>query len=93
MSASIAGRTTILRAFCRAATTTTTTPRISRTTCLPSIRSNSTPRCPTSRLLRRELSSLQPLHSSIAAACLVSKLPNLAASTSEGRFVNYLSPI
>ncbi|XP_062017413.1 uncharacterized protein LOC133733791 [Rosa rugosa] len=96
MSASIAGRTTILRAFCRAAattTTTTTTPRISRTTCLPSIRSNSAPRCPTSRLLRRELSSLQPLHSSIAAACLVSRLPNLAASSSEGRFVNYLSPI
>nr|XP_011461122.1 PREDICTED: uncharacterized protein LOC101309430 [Fragaria vesca subsp. vesca] len=91
MSASVAGRATILRAFCRAATTTP--PRISRTTCLPSIRSNSMPRCPTLRVLRRELSSLQPLHSSIAAACLVSKLPNLAASSSEGRFVNYLSPI
>ncbi|VVA26026.1 PREDICTED: pentatricopeptide repeat-containing At2g27800 mitochondrial [Prunus dulcis] len=110
MSASIAGRSTILRAFCRA--TTTTRARISATPC-PSIQSNFMPsRSPSSRwyilenvyacnnliyerldrLLRRELSSLQPLHSAIASACLISKLPALATS-SEGRFVNYLSPI
>ncbi|BFG34630.1 hypothetical protein CerSpe_209040 [Prunus speciosa] len=90
MSASIAGRSTILRAFCRA--TTTRRARISATPC-PSIQSNFMPRrSPSSRLLRRELSSLQPLHSAIASACLISKLPALATS-SEGRFVNYLSPI
>ncbi|KAK9938766.1 hypothetical protein M0R45_015487 [Rubus argutus] len=85
MSASIAGRSTIMRAFCRA--TTATPPRISKTTCLPSVRSNSMPRCTAPlRLLRRELCSLQPLHSSIASACLVSKLPNLATSSSEGYY-------
>ncbi|CAB4313371.1 unnamed protein product [Prunus armeniaca] len=81
MSASIAGRSTILRAFCRA--TTTTRARISATPC-PSIQSNFMPRrSPSSRLLRRELSSLQPLHSAIASACLISKLPALATSSEE----------
>ncbi|XP_031265352.1 uncharacterized protein LOC116129087 [Pistacia vera] len=45
------------------------------------------------RLLRRELSSLVPLHSAISAACLVSKLPSEASASIQGRFANYLSPI
>ncbi|CAN8247154.1 unnamed protein product [Cochlearia groenlandica] len=44
------------------------------------------------RFLRRELSTLLPLHSVVAAACLVSKLPSDVTSY-EGRFVNYVSPI
>ncbi|XP_010510729.1 PREDICTED: pentatricopeptide repeat-containing protein At2g27800, mitochondrial [Camelina sativa] len=44
------------------------------------------------RLLRRELSTQQPFHSLVAAACLVSKLPSDVTSP-EGRFANYLSPI
>ncbi|KAM1056379.1 hypothetical protein ACFX13_030536 [Malus domestica] len=91
MSASIAGRSTILRTFCQAATSTTRT-RISAAPC-PSIPSNfMARRSSSSRLLGRELSSLQPLHNAIASACLISKLPALATS-SEGRFVNYISPI
>ncbi|CAL5387565.1 unnamed protein product [Camellia sinensis] len=46
--------------------------------------------------LRREsmfLSSLLPVHSAIASACLVSKLPNELSSSTEGRFTNYVSPI
>ncbi|XP_043710674.1 uncharacterized protein LOC122659641 [Telopea speciosissima] len=39
------------------------------------------------------LSSLLPVHSAIASACLVSKLPSEASTSTEGRFVNYLSPI
>ncbi|XP_044505065.1 uncharacterized protein LOC123225222 [Mangifera indica] len=45
------------------------------------------------RLLRRELSTLVPIHSAISAACLVSKLPSEASSSIQGRFANYLSPI
>ncbi|KAJ8767873.1 hypothetical protein K2173_020813 [Erythroxylum novogranatense] len=45
------------------------------------------------RLVRRELSSLVPLHSAIASACLVSNLPSDVNSSAEGRFVNYVSPI
>ncbi|CAA7053441.1 unnamed protein product [Microthlaspi erraticum] len=45
-----------------------------------------------SRFLRRELSTHQPFHSTVAAACLVSKLPSDVTSY-EGRFANYLSPI
>ncbi|XP_018847819.1 uncharacterized protein LOC109011182 [Juglans regia] len=48
---------------------------------------------PHPRLVRRELSSIQPVHSAIASACLVSKLPSEAITSTEGRFVNYLSPI
>ncbi|CAL9234567.1 hypothetical protein ISN44_As09g011060 [Arabidopsis suecica] len=44
------------------------------------------------RFLRRELSTQQPFHSTVAAACLVSKLPSDVTSY-EGRFANYLSPI
>ncbi|KAF8111169.1 hypothetical protein N665_0076s0162 [Sinapis alba] len=44
------------------------------------------------RFLRRELSTYQPFHSIVAAACLVSKLPSDLTSY-EGRFANYVSPI
>ncbi|KAJ0260163.1 Uncharacterized protein HA466_0064070 [Hirschfeldia incana] len=43
-------------------------------------------------MLRRELSTHQPFHSVVAAACLVSKLPSDVTSY-EGRFANYVSPI
>ncbi|XP_021627311.2 uncharacterized protein LOC110625920 isoform X2 [Manihot esculenta] len=45
------------------------------------------------RFVRRELSSLLPVHSAIASACLVSKLPSELSTSAEGRFANYLSPI
>ncbi|GAV66409.1 hypothetical protein CFOL_v3_09919 [Cephalotus follicularis] len=48
---------------------------------------------PSIRLLRRELSTFLPVHSAIAAACLVSKLPSEATTSAQGRFANYLSPI
>ncbi|CAF1832952.1 unnamed protein product [Brassica oleracea] len=44
------------------------------------------------RFLRRELSTHQPFHSVVAAACLVSKLPSDLTSY-EGEFANYVSPI
>ncbi|KAK4855465.1 hypothetical protein QYF36_007684 [Acer negundo] len=46
-----------------------------------------------SRLLRRELATLVPVHTAISAACLVSKLPSEASTSNQGRFANYLSPI
>ncbi|XP_021899113.1 uncharacterized protein LOC110815582 [Carica papaya] len=46
-----------------------------------------------SRLVRRELSTLQPVHSAIASACLVSKLPTDLTTFYQGRFANYISPI
>ncbi|KAF4379709.1 hypothetical protein F8388_023726 [Cannabis sativa] len=89
------GRSTMaVRAFLRATQRVSPSPRPS----LPSpflpppqaqARISSTPL----RLLRRELSSFRPLHSAIASACLVSKLPNDVDSSSDGRFANYLSPI
>ncbi|KAM6576226.1 hypothetical protein CsatB_028063 [Cannabis sativa] len=89
------GRSTMaVRAFLRATQRVSAPPRPS----LPSpflpppqaqARISSTPL----RLLRRELSSFRPLHSAIASACLVSKLPNDVDSSSDGRFANYLSPI
>uniref|UniRef100_A0A7N2M3H1 Uncharacterized protein n=1 Tax=Quercus lobata TaxID=97700 RepID=A0A7N2M3H1_QUELO len=39
------------------------------------------------RLLRRELSSLQPIHSAISLACLVSKHPSEASTSTEDRIV------
>ncbi|KAM2720084.1 hypothetical protein EV2_041314 [Malus domestica] len=88
MSASIAGRSTILRAFFRAAMLTART-RILAAPC-PSIPSNfMARRSPSSRLLQRELSSLQPFHTAIASPCLISKLPALATS-SEGTAVQLL---
>ncbi|XP_056865984.1 uncharacterized protein LOC108852156 [Raphanus sativus] len=52
------------------------------------IESSSVPRF----MVRRELSTHQPFHSVVAAACLVSKLPSDLTSY-EGRFANYVSPI
>ncbi|KAI4304726.1 hypothetical protein MLD38_040201 [Melastoma candidum] len=50
-------------------------------------------RIASSRLIRRELSSLLPAHSALASACLVSKLPSELSYRAEGRFSNYVSPI
>ncbi|KAJ4891145.1 hypothetical protein Rs2_30893 [Raphanus sativus] len=44
------------------------------------------------RFVRREVSTHQPFHSVVAAACLVSKLPSDLTSY-QGRFANYVSPI
>ncbi|XWS28614.1 hypothetical protein CRYUN_Cryun25bG0085800 [Craigia yunnanensis] len=100
MAATIAARSSFLRPIFRTATKTTTSrTRIPFSVPNPSLRSNFT-LCQTrisplslSRLVRRELSSLQPVHSAVASACLVSKLPRYANSFAEGRFANYLSPI
>ncbi|CBI17077.3 unnamed protein product, partial [Vitis vinifera] len=45
------------------------------------------------RWLPRQLSSLLPVHSAIASACLVSNLPAEPTTSIQGRFANYLSPI
>ncbi|GMY15875.1 hypothetical protein FCV25MIE_11114 [Fagus crenata] len=96
MAASVAGRSILVRALCRASTNSSSA---TRRFSLPSRSSNFVPhRSPIPspsplRLLRRELSSLQPVHSVIASACLVSKLPSEASTSTEGRFANYLSPI
>ncbi|XP_022152888.1 uncharacterized protein LOC111020511 [Momordica charantia] len=97
-SASVALRSSCLRAICRISTSSAAR-NVSVSSVLPSLRSSFVPRrtsiSPTHslRLLRRELSSLRPVHSAIASACLVSELPAEASASVEGRFVNYLSPI
>ncbi|WRX33260.1 hypothetical protein QQP08_026517 [Theobroma cacao] len=100
MAATIASRSSFLRPIFRTATTTTTTrTRVPFSVPNPSLRSNfnlhqtriSPPSL--SRLVRRELSTLQPVYSAVASACLVSKLPRDAKSCAEGRFANYISPI
>ncbi|XVF19772.1 hypothetical protein REPUB_Repub11eG0139700 [Reevesia pubescens] len=84
MAATIAARSSFLRPIFRIATRTTrpsTRTRIPFSVSNPSLRSNFTlhqtrispPSL--SRLVRRELSTLQPVHSAVASACLVSKLP------------------
>ncbi|XP_065862194.1 uncharacterized protein [Euphorbia lathyris] len=98
----IAGRSTstLIRTTWR--TTTTTSAKSSSTRIPPSaspIRPNLTlrqsPISPPSceRFVRRQLSSLLPLHGAIASAKLVSKLPSEVSISSEGRFANYVSPI
>ncbi|GLT63831.1 hypothetical protein SLA2020_363640 [Shorea laevis] len=84
VAATVAGRSTFLRQILR---TTTSTRRISFS--LRGTRISPSP----SRFVRRELSSLRPVHSAIASACLVSKLPSYTNACGEGRFANYLSPI
>ncbi|XP_030454180.1 uncharacterized protein LOC115675596 isoform X1 [Syzygium oleosum] len=101
MAASVAGRSAFLRAISRA--TARTASSTLRGTVSASPRPSGCPRFalprtrispPLSfRLMRRELSSLLPVHSAIASACLVSKLPSEVNSSAEGRFANYLSPI
>ncbi|XP_065862195.1 uncharacterized protein [Euphorbia lathyris] len=96
----IAGRSTstLIRTTWR--TTTTTSAKSSSTRIPPSaspIRPNLTlrqsPISPPSWFVRRQLSSLLPLHGAIASAKLVSKLPSEVSISSEGRFANYVSPI
>ncbi|KAG9446278.1 hypothetical protein H6P81_012406 [Aristolochia fimbriata] len=64
---------------------------------LRSSRPRTSPSSPfASRGLQRKsavLSSLLPLYSAIASSCLVCRLPSEVASSFEGRFANYLSPI
>ncbi|XP_052489184.1 uncharacterized protein LOC105792445 [Gossypium raimondii] len=91
MAATIAARSSFLRPVLRTATAS----RISFSVPNSSLRSTSTrPSTRLSpRLVRRELSTLQPVHSAVASACLVSKLPRDANNCAEGRFANYLIPI
>ncbi len=123
MAASVAGRSILVRALCRASTNSSSA---TRRFSLPSRSSNFVPhRSPIpspsplryysfspslalcgliliisnpfwiliglKRLLRRELSSLQPVHSVIASACLVSKLPSEASTSTEGKLSLSLS--
>ncbi|KAG6585998.1 hypothetical protein SDJN02_17476 [Cucurbita argyrosperma subsp. argyrosperma] len=97
MAASVALRSSCLRAISRISTGSAAR-NVSVSSVLPSVRSSFVSRrisiSPHSlRLLRRELSSLRPIHSAIASACLVSELPAEASASVQGRFVNYLSPI
>ncbi|KAG6763100.1 hypothetical protein POTOM_033632 [Populus tomentosa] len=50
---------------------------------LPNLTLHCHSRISSSRLVRRELSSLLPVHSAIASACLVSKLPSEVSTSSE----------
>ncbi|KAF8403227.1 hypothetical protein HHK36_011327 [Tetracentron sinense] len=89
MAASVARRSAFLRTLWR----TTNSGSISHSVSPPSIRSNfmfrqtriSPLSCP-SRIRRESLflNSLLPLHSAIASACLISKLPNEASTSTEG---------
>ncbi|KAL4333054.1 hypothetical protein GQ457_07G042500 [Hibiscus cannabinus] len=93
MAATIASKSSFLRPIIRTAT------KIPFSVPNPSLRSNFTLHqtrispFSLSRLVRRELSTLQPFHSAVASACLVSRLPRNVNSCVEGRFANYLSPI
>ncbi|KAH1130644.1 hypothetical protein J1N35_002022 [Gossypium stocksii] len=90
MAATIAARSSFLRPVLRTATASI----ISFSVPNSSLRSTSTrPSTRLSPLVRRELSTLQPVHSAVASACLVSQLPRDANNCAEGRFANYLSPI
>ncbi|XP_062172644.1 uncharacterized protein LOC133878152 [Alnus glutinosa] len=98
MAASVAGRSRLMPALCRASKNSSS---------FPSTRRFSVPLRPSSfvlrrspispppllRLVRRELCSLHPVHAAIASACLVSKLPSEVSTSTIGRFANYLSPI
>ncbi|KAK7827326.1 hypothetical protein CFP56_031206 [Quercus suber] len=99
MATSVAGRSTVLRAMCRASTNTSPSSATRRFSLplplpLPPRSSNFVPRLsPTShppplrlRLVRREVSPLQPVHSAIASASIVSKLPTEATTSSQGKF-------
>ncbi|XP_057955466.1 uncharacterized protein LOC131149225 isoform X3 [Malania oleifera] len=90
MAASVAGRSAFLRIVSRTKMTNsrTTVTRFSMSQSRISPTGSSF-----SRFLRRELSTLLPVHSAIASACLVSKLPSELSASIEGRFANYLSPI
>ncbi|KAB1207283.1 hypothetical protein CJ030_MR7G011604 [Morella rubra] len=91
MATSVAtGRSTLVRAMCRASKNSSSsssfgTKRFSVPLRPSNFLPHRTPISPPSlRLVRRELSSLQPVHSAIASACLVSKLPSDASTSTEG---------
>ncbi|MBA0865525.1 hypothetical protein Goshw_012950 [Gossypium schwendimanii] len=94
MAATIASRSSFLRPILRTATTSTKArTKIPFSVPSSSLRSNfslhqtriSPPSL--SRFVRRELSTLQPLHSAVASACLVSKLPSDANSCAEDTLI------
>ncbi|XAR69706.1 hypothetical protein NMG60_11001407 [Bertholletia excelsa] len=93
MSASAIARSSVhLRTLCRALNSS------SRPSLLPNLLLHRAPKAlsRSSLRLRREsifLSSLLPAHSAIASACLVSMLPSELSSSTEGRFISYVSPI
>ncbi|XP_059430622.1 uncharacterized protein LOC132164202 [Corylus avellana] len=101
MAASVAGRSRLVYALCRASKNSSSSSSFSapRRFSVPLRPSNLVPRRspisppPLLRLVRRELCSLQPVHAAIASACLVSKLSSEVSPSAEGRFANYLSPI
>ncbi|MBA0732479.1 hypothetical protein Gogos_016568 [Gossypium gossypioides] len=87
MAATIAARSSFLRPVLRTATAS----RISFSVPNSSLRSTSTrPSTRLSPLVRRELSTLQPVHSAVASACLVSKLPRDANNCAEGQCIRAL---
>ncbi|XP_057955465.1 uncharacterized protein LOC131149225 isoform X2 [Malania oleifera] len=81
MAASVAGRSAFLRIVSRTKMTNsrTTVTRFSMSQSRISPTGSSF-----SRFLRRELSTLLPVHSAIASACLVSKLPSELSASIEG---------
>ncbi|KAF3455348.1 hypothetical protein FNV43_RR05797 [Rhamnella rubrinervis] len=91
MAASIAGSSTVVRTLLRATTSNSITastrfsapPLSSIRSAFRPLRSGISSPSPL-RLIRRELSSLRPIHSAIASACLVSKLPADATICTEG---------
>ncbi|KAA8550219.1 hypothetical protein F0562_001903 [Nyssa sinensis] len=92
MASSIAGRSAYVRTIWR--TSTLSSAKFSKSH--PSISSNFMLRQTRVSLpsrFRRELSSLFPIHSATASACLVSKLPTEVSTSTQCRFANYVSPI
>lgn len=95
MAASIGGgRSTFLRSIRRISrNSTASSPSISPNFMLRHTPVSSPRPSSSSRWLPRQLSSLLPVHSAIASACLVSNLPAEPTTSIQGRFANYLSPI
>ncbi|MCL7025071.1 hypothetical protein MKW94_020408 [Papaver nudicaule] len=98
-AASISRTSFFIRNFCRATKNINT---ISHSFSLPTPTSTTSnflfqqARISTPRRLRREalfLTTLHPIHSATASACLVSKLPTEVSTSTDGRFANYVSPI
>ncbi|KAL6341911.1 hypothetical protein AAG906_038156 [Vitis piasezkii] len=95
MAASIGGgRSTFLRSIRRISrNSTASSPSISPNFMLRHTPVSSPRPSSSSRWLPRQLSSLLPVHTAIASACLVSNLPAEPTTSIQGRFANYLSPI
>ncbi|KAB1215936.1 hypothetical protein CJ030_MR4G028710 [Morella rubra] len=90
MAASLAaGRSTLVRAMSRTSKTSSFSYSVTRGFSVPTLPSNFVRRQapifppPPLKLILRELASLKPVHSAIASACLVSKLPSEASTSTE----------